>query len=107
VTWLRPLAWSRDADQILADFERQRRLNDELATYRGRRRRYARPQITRPALAADAGFSPGRSVRRVITCHPRGMRVQLDLYVVPVNPAANKTPAERRYTMTLGSELAT
>ena len=105
VTWLRPLAWSRNADQILADFER-RDGSHELATIavEGGATRVLKSLDQRSPQ--DAGFSPDGQYVAYHLPSARDAR-QLDLYVVPVNPAANKTPTERRYTMTLGSELAT
>jgi uncharacterized protein (DUF1800 family) len=104
VTWLRPLAWSQDGYQILADFERKDGSHDltTVAVEDGKTRVLKSLDQRSPE---DAGFSPDGQYVAYHLPSARDAR-QLDLFVVPVN-TAGKTPTERRYSMTLGSELAT
>ncbi len=103
VSWLRPLAWSPDGEQILADFER-RDGSHELALVSiadGTSRVIKSLASSSPQ---EAGFSSDGSYVVYKLPAPRDSR-RLDLYFLPVDARDARSRSERRYSMSLGAEL--
>ena len=104
VPWLRPLAWSPDDEHILTDFERRDGTHElALVSVRDGSRRVLKTLAS--SSPQEAGFSPdGRHVAYNLPT-PRDSR-RLDMFVIPVDGAAQRSRVEHRYSLRLGAELA-
>ncbi|MGH9387025.1 MAG: DUF1800 family protein, partial [Vicinamibacterales bacterium] len=104
IPWLRPLAWSPDGEQILTDFERRDGNHDlALVSVADGSSRVLKSLAT--SSPQEVGFSEDGSYVAYKLPASRDSR-RLDVYFLPVTTNGNRPLAERKYSLTLGADLA-